>query len=76
MCIVVDRLKTDSLLLLQLRQSYGNVYSIFFGLKPVVMINGFQAMREAMIVKAVDFAGRPQDMFMNDVIQRKGKLCF
>ncbi|XP_038146913.1 cytochrome P450 2B4-like [Cyprinodon tularosa] len=58
----------------RLRQSYGNVYSIFFGLKPVVMINGFQAMREAMIVKAVDFAGRPQDMFMNDVIQRKGVI--
>ncbi|MEQ2180068.1 hypothetical protein GOODEAATRI_031865, partial [Goodea atripinnis] len=58
-----------------LRKSYGNVYSLFFGLKPTVVINGFKAMKEAMVIKAADFAGRPQDLLINDVTQRKGKLC-
>uniref|UniRef100_A0A3B3TQF7 Cytochrome P450 2F2-like n=1 Tax=Poecilia latipinna TaxID=48699 RepID=A0A3B3TQF7_9TELE len=56
----------------QLRASYGNVYSLFIGSKPAVVINGFEAMKEAIVVKATDFAGRPQDLFINDVTQRKG----
>ncbi|KAM4553650.1 cytochrome P450 2B4-like isoform 2-T2 [Fundulus diaphanus] len=58
----------------RLRQSYGNVYSLFFGLKPVVVISGFKTIKEAIVIKAVDFAGRPQDLFPNDVTQRKGVI--
>ncbi|XP_051808163.1 cytochrome P450 2F2-like, partial [Acanthochromis polyacanthus] len=57
---------------LQLRKSYGNVYSLFLGRKPIVVINGVKAMKEAMVSKAAEFAGRPQDMLINDVTQRKG----
>ncbi|XP_054907227.1 cytochrome P450 2D17-like isoform X2 [Poeciliopsis prolifica] len=56
----------------KLRESYGNVYSLFIGSKPAVVINGFESMKEAIVVKAADFAGRPQDLFINDVTQRKG----
>ncbi|XP_013879706.1 cytochrome P450 2J2 [Austrofundulus limnaeus] len=31
-------------------------------------------MKEAILVKATDYAGRPQDMFANDVFQRKGVI--
>ncbi|KAM4543887.1 cytochrome P450 2F2-like [Fundulus diaphanus] len=58
----------------RLRQSYGNVYSLFFGLKPVVVISGFKTIKEAIVIKAVDFAGRPQDLFVNYVTQRKGVI--
>ncbi|XP_054478966.1 cytochrome P450 2F2-like [Anoplopoma fimbria] len=51
----------------RLRTCYGNVYSLFFGSKPVVVINGLQAMKEAMITKAADFAGRPQNIFISDL---------
>ncbi|XP_013883934.1 cytochrome P450 2B1 [Austrofundulus limnaeus] len=57
----------------RLRKSYGNVYSLFIGPKPAVIINGLKAMKEAMVVKATDFAGRPQDLFLNDVTERKGR---
>uniref|UniRef100_A0A3Q2Q8X0 Cytochrome P450 2F2 n=1 Tax=Fundulus heteroclitus TaxID=8078 RepID=A0A3Q2Q8X0_FUNHE len=58
----------------RLRQSYGNVYSLFFGLKPAVVISGFKTIKEAIVIKAVDFAGRPQDLFPNYVTQRNGVI--
>ncbi|XP_051807660.1 cytochrome P450 2F2-like isoform X1 [Acanthochromis polyacanthus] len=58
----------------KLRKSYGNVYCLFFGPTPTVVINGVKAMKEAMVTKAVEFAGRPQDRLANDVTQRKGVL--
>uniref|UniRef100_A0A671YRY2 Cytochrome P450 2F2-like n=1 Tax=Sparus aurata TaxID=8175 RepID=A0A671YRY2_SPAAU len=54
----------------RLWKSYGNVYSLFLGPKPAVVINGVQAMKEAMVTKAADFAGRPQDIFVSDLTQR------
>lgn len=42
-----------------------------------MILNGFKAMKEAMVIKATDFAGRPQDLFVNDVSKRRGKnSCF
>ncbi|XP_029008899.1 cytochrome P450 2J6-like [Betta splendens] len=56
----------------RLRKSYGNVYSLFLGRKPVVFINGFHAIKEALVTKAADFSGRPRDIFVVDVTQGKG----
>ncbi|XP_070762876.1 cytochrome P450 2F2-like isoform X2 [Enoplosus armatus] len=58
----------------KLRKSYGNVYSLFIGSKPAVVINGLNAMKEATVTKANDFAGRPQDLFVNDSTRRKGVI--
>ncbi|XP_005795936.1 cytochrome P450 2F2-like [Xiphophorus maculatus] len=56
----------------RLSQSYGNVYSLFLGQRPAVVINGFEAMKEAMVIKATDFAGRPQNMLITDIADSKG----
>ncbi|XP_053198171.1 cytochrome P450 2F2-like [Scomber japonicus] len=53
----------------RLRKCYGNIYTLFIGPKPAIVINGVQAMKEAMITKAVDFAGRPQDIFVTHLTQ-------
>ncbi|XP_061578229.1 cytochrome P450 2F2-like isoform X2 [Cololabis saira] len=58
----------------RLRKPYGDVYSLYFGTKPSVVINGLKAMKEAMVIKATDFAGRPQDVLLCDVFQRKGLI--
>ncbi|XP_054589339.2 cytochrome P450 2D9 isoform X1 [Nothobranchius furzeri] len=58
----------------KLRQSYGNVYSLFLGSKPAVVINGLKAMKEAMVTKAADFAGRPQDLLINELTRSKGVI--
>ncbi|XP_068595090.1 cytochrome P450 2F2-like [Brachionichthys hirsutus] len=58
----------------RLRNSYGDVYSLFIGSKPAVVINGLKAMKEALITKAIEFAGRPQDLYVNDTTQNKGVI--
>ncbi|XP_074533553.1 cytochrome P450 2J6-like [Halichoeres trimaculatus] len=58
----------------RLRKSYGNVYSLYLGPKPAVVINGMEAMKAAIVTKANDFAGRPQDLFVNDTTNRKGVI--
>ncbi|KAI4807049.1 hypothetical protein KUCAC02_017826 [Chaenocephalus aceratus] len=40
----------------RLRKSYGNVYSLFIGPKPIVVINGVQALKEAMLTKGLVLA--------------------
>ncbi|RVE72123.1 hypothetical protein OJAV_G00058560 [Oryzias javanicus] len=56
----------------RLRKSYGDVFSVFIGPQPAVVINGLKAMKEALVIKGMDFAGRPQDMFVNHVTQDIG----
>ncbi|XP_035765852.1 cytochrome P450 2J6-like [Neolamprologus brichardi] len=58
----------------KLRKSYGDVYSIFLGREPAVVINGVKAMKEAMVTKAADFAGRPQGLFVNELVDGKGVI--
>ncbi|XP_077566873.1 cytochrome P450 2F2-like [Stigmatopora nigra] len=58
----------------RLRKTYGNVYSVYLGPKPAVILNGVQAMKEALISKGTEFAGRPQDLYVNDTTDRKGVI--
>ncbi|XP_054476278.1 cytochrome P450 2D15-like [Anoplopoma fimbria] len=55
----------------RLAQRYGNVYSLFIGPRPAVIINGLQALKEALVNKAADFSGRPQDLMINHAVQVK-----
>ncbi|KAJ0061253.1 hypothetical protein NL108_013924 [Boleophthalmus pectinirostris] len=56
----------------KLRRTYGNIYSLYMGRKAAVVLSGTQALKEALVNKAVDFAGRPQDLFLNAVTERRG----
>ncbi|XP_019631423.1 PREDICTED: cytochrome P450 2U1-like [Branchiostoma belcheri] len=38
---------------------YGNVFMIYYGPKPVVVLNGYDTIQEALINKAEDFTDRP-----------------
>ncbi|GLD48133.1 cytochrome P450 2D15-like protein, partial [Lates japonicus] len=55
----------------RLAKRYGNVYSLFIGPRPAVVINGLQALKEALVNKAADFSGRPQDLMVNRAVQVK-----
>ncbi|KAM9351531.1 cytochrome P450 2D15-like [Symphorus nematophorus] len=55
----------------RLAKCYGNVYSLFIGPSPVVVINGVEALKEALVNKAADFSGRPQDLMVNHSVQQK-----
>ncbi|XP_041651165.1 cytochrome P450 2F2-like [Cheilinus undulatus] len=56
----------------RLRKSYGDVYSLYLGLQPAVVLNRMEAMRAALVTKATDFAGRPQDLLVNNATKRNG----
>ncbi|KAM3609049.1 uncharacterized protein V6R79_009043 [Siganus canaliculatus] len=58
----------------KLRKIYGNIYSVFLGSKPAVIISGVKAVKEALVTKAADFSGRPQGLFVNDVNGDKGLI--
>ena len=44
----------------QLAQKYGDVYSLMLGNRLVVVLNGLNAIEEAIIKHSIAFAGRPQ----------------
>ncbi|XP_028665549.2 cytochrome P450 2D3 [Erpetoichthys calabaricus] len=58
----------------KLSETYGNVYSVFIGSTPVVILHGLQAVKEALVTQAVEFAGRPQGLLVNDVTEYKGVI--
>ncbi|XP_030632104.1 cytochrome P450 2F2 isoform X1 [Chanos chanos] len=58
----------------ELSKRYGNIYSLYMGSKAAVVLNGFEAMKEALVTKAVDFAGRPKDLMVNHVTEGKGVI--
>ncbi|XP_030632125.1 cytochrome P450 2F2 [Chanos chanos] len=53
---------------------YGKVFSLYFGGRPAVILNGMSVMKEALIGKAVDFAGRPNGLLLNHLTQGKGVI--
>uniref|UniRef100_A0A8C6SPJ3 Uncharacterized protein n=1 Tax=Neogobius melanostomus TaxID=47308 RepID=A0A8C6SPJ3_9GOBI len=57
---------------LALRRTYGNVHSLYIGHRAVVVVSGTKALKEALVNKAVDFAGRPQGMYGNAIVEDRG----
>ncbi|XP_072519865.1 cytochrome P450 2D3-like [Salminus brasiliensis] len=51
----------------KLAERYGNVYSLYFGGRPAVVLTGLKAVKEALVNKAADFSGRPQNLLVSDV---------
>lgn len=43
----------------KMAKTYGNVFRIHIGSRMVVVLNGYDAIRQALVKQAVDFAGRP-----------------
>nr|XP_016853931.1 PREDICTED: cytochrome P450 2G1-like [Anolis carolinensis] len=44
--------------LLKLNEKYGPVFTVYFGSRPVLVLCGHQAVKEALIDKAEEFSGR------------------
>ena len=52
--------KNPHLDLTKMAQKYGDVFSLMLGNRLVVVLNGFDAIQEAIVKHATAFAGRPQ----------------
>uniref|UniRef100_A0ACB8FTA8 Cytochrome P450 2G1 n=1 Tax=Sphaerodactylus townsendi TaxID=933632 RepID=A0ACB8FTA8_9SAUR len=44
--------------LIKLREKYGPVFTVYFGTRPVVILCGHDAVKEALVDKAEEFSGR------------------
>ncbi|KAM4640955.1 cytochrome P450 2G1-like [Discoglossus pictus] len=55
--------------LMQLGNQYGSIYTVYFGRRPIVILNGYQAVKEALIDNGEAFSGRGRwsfvDIFFN-----------
>ncbi|KAJ8417898.1 hypothetical protein AAFF_G00227410 [Aldrovandia affinis] len=58
----------------KLSERYGQVYSLYIGSRPAVVLNGLQAMKEALVTRSVDFSGRHQDLMLNHITGSKGVI--
>ncbi|XP_066569716.1 cytochrome P450 2C8 isoform X3 [Amia ocellicauda] len=58
----------------KLSEHYGKVYSIYFGSRPAVLLHGLQAVKEALMIRGVQFAGRPQGLLINHFLEDKGVI--
>ncbi|XP_036424085.1 cytochrome P450 2F2-like isoform X1 [Colossoma macropomum] len=58
----------------KLAQRYGNIYSLYFGGRPAVVLTGLKAVKEALVTKSADFSGRPQNILVTDITEGKGLI--
>ncbi|KAL7862584.1 hypothetical protein SRHO_G00115680 [Serrasalmus rhombeus] len=58
----------------RLAEHYGNIYSLYIGGTPAVVLTGFKAIKEALVTKAADFSGRPQNLMASHVTEGKGVI--
>ncbi|XP_042559339.1 cytochrome P450 2F2-like isoform X2 [Clupea harengus] len=56
----------------RLAERYGPVYSLYFGPRPAVVLASQQVIKEALVTRATEFAGRPDHMLVCHVTQCKG----
>ncbi|XDV17855.1 hypothetical protein PO909_023658 [Leuciscus waleckii] len=58
----------------QFAQHYGSIYALNIGRQPAVVLTGQKIIREALITKAAEFAGRPENMMVSHVTRNKGVI--
>ncbi|KAM8945946.1 cytochrome P450 2J4-like [Pelodytes ibericus] len=51
---------------------YGNVYSLYLGPSPLVVVRGFKLLKEVLVTKGLEFADRPQNRLAETLFGSKG----
>ncbi|XP_054840236.1 cytochrome P450 2J2-like [Eublepharis macularius] len=56
----------------KLAKQYGNIYTIWLGPKPVIVLSGFEAVKEGLINHSKDFVDRPVSPFLKAIAKEQG----
>ncbi|XP_066929259.1 steroid 17-alpha-hydroxylase/17,20 lyase-like [Clytia hemisphaerica] len=59
--------KTPYLDFIEIGKRYGDVFSLSLGMTRIVIINSYTNIKEALITRGTDFAGRPTDSIVNRI---------
>ncbi|XP_060782737.1 cytochrome P450 2D3-like [Neoarius graeffei] len=51
-------------------ERYGDIYSLYLGRKPAVVLHGLKTIKEALVTKSADFSGRPQNVLFTHMTGR------
>lgn len=63
------------LLTLQLTSIYGNIYTLWMGQTPLVVLSGYKAVKEGIVTHSEEISGRPLTPFYRDMMGNKGTRC-
>ncbi|MGH7998644.1 MAG: cytochrome P450 [Brasilonema sp.] len=66
---LLSKYKHQHQALTDLAKKYGDVFQIRIGVRPVVVLNGLETLRQALLKQQVDFAGRPNFYTLQAVFQ-------
>ncbi|XP_056393988.1 cytochrome P450 2G1-like isoform X1 [Hyla sarda] len=58
----------------QLREKYGSIYTLYFGSRPVVILTGYQMVKDALIDHGEDFSNRGQMPMVDRFFQAHGMI--
>ncbi|XP_057610932.1 cytochrome P450 2B1-like [Chionomys nivalis] len=59
---------------MQLREKYGDVFTVYLGPRPVIMLCGTEAIREALVDQAEAFSGRGTVAVVEPIVQGYGVI--
>ncbi|KAJ1087389.1 hypothetical protein NDU88_000564 [Pleurodeles waltl] len=59
-------------ILMQLAKTYGNIFTVWLGHTPVVVLNGYQTVREGLIGHSEELSGRPTTPLFEEMAKGKG----
>ncbi|XP_056378985.1 cytochrome P450 2J2-like [Hyla sarda] len=51
---------------------YGNIYTVWLGETPIIVLHGYKAVRNAIVTNSEEMSGRPVSNFMKDISNGKG----
>lgn len=57
----------------ELRQQYGDIYSLKLGSSWIVVINGYENLKDALVKQGDMFSDRPDNFFFTRLLQHQGK---
>ncbi|XP_078521553.1 cytochrome P450 2J2-like [Lissotriton helveticus] len=60
---------------MEIAKTYGNTITMWLGSTPMVVLNGYEACRDALITHSEEFAGRPHTPFTEDFKGDKGIIA-
>lgn len=66
--------KQPHLTLMDMAKKYGNVFTLNLAGQLVVVLNGYESVREALVKKAGVFAGRPHLALTQELTEGQGKI--
>ncbi|NXC16915.1 CP2J6 protein, partial [Corythaeola cristata] len=58
--------------LTKLTNIYGNIYTLWMGQTPMVVLNGYKAVKDGIITHSEEVSGRPLTPFYRDMMGQKG----